>query len=149
MATMASHVAARLVQDTQIVSYTGSRVYAHDIRLDGPDAHPEIVGPYGFLQPHIVVDDAGGGAAPFGPSAAYQDIIHVWIFAESGTTGRTAIEALTARVLVRLHRWQEANTKALLMFATRTGYVADPSPATGAQERLTFSVAGVIAGVST
>lgn len=146
---MASHVAARLVQDTQVASYTANRVYGWDIRLDGPDAHPEVTGPHGFLQPHIVVDDAGGGAATFGPSGAFDDLIHVWIFAEASTTGRTAIEALTARVLVRLHRWQEANTKALLMFATRTGYVADPPPGTGAQERLTFSVSGMIQGVST
>ena len=149
MTTMAGHVAARLVQDTQIVSYVADRVFAWDIRADGPDAHPETRGPFGFLVPHIVVDDQGGTRSPFGAQGTYQDAIGVWVFAEHSVTGRAAIEALTARILIRLHRWQEANTKAQLFFANRTGFIADPPPATGAQEQLRFTVAGTFAGVAT
>lgn len=149
MATMASHVAARLIQDTEIVSYTSDRVYAYDIRADGPDAHPEVYGPYGFTQPTICVDDAGGIAPPFAPSGTYVDRLTIWIFAENSATGRTAMDQLAARIWIRLHRWQEANTKALLLYADRTGFVADPSPFTGAMEQLTFRAAGTLAGVST
>jgi hypothetical protein len=148
MTTMTANVAARLVQDTQIASYVSSRVYSHDIRLDGPESHPEIRGPYGFVLPHIVVDDGGGLKPPFGPPIATLDTIRIWIFAENSSTGRTAIDELYKRVLVRLHRWQEANTKASLFFANRTGFVADPPPGTGAMESMTFTAAGMMIGVS-
>ena len=146
--TLATNVAARLVQDTQIASYTSNRVYDHDIRLDGPDAHPEVRGPYGFVLPHIVVDDGGGIKPPFGPPVALLDTMRIWVFAENSTTGRTAIEELTNRVYIRLHRWQDANTKAVLMFANRVGVVADPPPGTGALESLTYSAARTMLGVS-
>ena len=148
MTTMATHIAARLQQDATVTSLCASRVYDHDVRKAGPEAQV-VEGPFGFTTPYIVVDDSGGLRAPFGPTSAYQDRIRVWIFAENSTTGRSAIEQLTARVLARLHRWQEANTKALVSFADRTGFVADPPPHTGAMDVLTFAVAGVYVGLTT
>jgi hypothetical protein len=148
MTTMTANVAARLVQDTQIASYVSSRVYSHDIRLDGPESHPEVRGPYGFVLPHIVVDDGGGLKSPFSPPGSFLDTIRIWIFAENSSTGRTAIDELMKRVRVRLDRWQEANTKGLLLFSNRTGFVADPPPGTGAMESMTFTAAGMMLGVS-
>ena len=149
MTTMATHIAARLAQDTTIASLCSTRVYEYDIRLDGPDAHPEITGPYGFTLPYIVVDDSGGTQALFGPTSGYIDQPRVWIFAENSTSGRSAIEQVADRARFRLHRWQETNTKALLKYASRTGFQADPPPGTGAMDVLTFSVAGIYTGLTT
>jgi hypothetical protein len=149
MTTMATHVAARLVQDGTIASLCSTRVYDHDIRLDGPDAHPEITGPYGFLLPHIIVDDRGRLHPPFGLHVSLLGQMGVVIIAESSTSGRTALEQLWDRVYLRLHGWQEANTKARFTFdIDSTGYAADPPPDTGAQHVMTFSYAEILAGVS-
>ena len=149
MTTMATHIAGRLAQDATINSVATGGVYDYDIRRDGPEAHPEVTGPYGFLLPHIIVDDVGGTRAVLGPTSGYQDRVSVYLIAEASVNGRASIETLAQRVLVRLHLWQEVNTKAAISYADRTGYVADPPPATGAMEVMTFVVAGVFAGLTT
>jgi hypothetical protein len=149
MTTMAAHVAAFLLQDATITSYTSTRVYSYDIRLDGPDAHPETKGPYGFQLPTIIVDDRGGLTSPLAPSGTFEDNLAAVIVTAGSATERVKMEALTLRVIQKLHRWREQNTKASLFFANRTGLVADPPPATGAIDTVTFTVAGSFIGVST
>jgi hypothetical protein len=148
MVTLATRVKTYLLTDTTIVSAVSDRIYDREIRGAGPDA-PSVLGPSGYTLTHVIIDDAGGGSAPFGPSGAFNDRLNVWILAENSTTGRSQIEALTARIIVKLHRWFEVNGKQQVFFADRTGFVPDPLPDTGAQERLTFSVAGTFAGVAT
>jgi hypothetical protein len=145
--TLAANIRTILLQDTTIVSFTSDRIYDREIRGAGPDA-PVVHDNNGYPLTHLIIDDAGGTAAPLGPSGAYNDRLNVWIIANNTATGRAQIATLTARLIVILHRWQEPNSRAHLTYADRTGFVPDPTPDTGAQERLTFSVAGMIPGVN-
>ena len=148
MTTMASHIATRLQADATVTSICADRVFGHDIRLDGPNA-PDVEDANGFLEPHIIVDDVGGLRPPLGPTSAYQDRVSVYLVAESDATGRAAIETLATRCMALLHRWQEPTTKAVISYADRPGYIADPPPGTGAIFVLTFAVAGIYAGLTT
>lgn len=149
MSTMTELIAAYLLQDATITAHTSTRIYSRDIRTAGPDTPSPF--PYsstGVPEVHLIVDDAGGIAPPFGPSGSYQDQVRVVVIVPNTTAGRSSLDALVQRVKVRLHRWQESSTRALMTFASRTGFVADPPPHLGVQDVLTFSVAGTAIGVS-
>ncbi|MDQ3541385.1 MAG: hypothetical protein M3440_11920 [Chloroflexota bacterium] len=146
MTTLATHIRNILLQDAVVVSNVADRVFDFDIRLAGPDAVSPR-GPAGFLATHIIVDDAGGVAAPLAASGAYLDRVVITIIAEGSATGRQQIEILAQRLRVLLHRWQEPNSKAFLAYSDRSGISPDPPPGTGALERLTFGIAGVTVGI--
>ncbi len=84
-------------------------------------------------------------AAPFGPSGAYQDRLTVWAFGEHNR--RPDIAMLMDRVRVLLHRWQDTDSRALLVFGDRLGYQPDPPPDTGGMDRITCAVNGVAIGI--
>jgi hypothetical protein len=148
MATIATHVKTYLLLDGPVASIVANRVYDTDVRIAGPNATvPTYRTANGFTLSHIIVDDTGGLAAPFGPSGSFIDRLAVYIITPATTTGRAEMETLRNRLMVKLHRWQEANTKALLSYADRTGYQMDPPPMNAGMDVLTFSVAGIAIGV--
>ena len=147
MTTLADRVVTLLKADSAITAICGPRVYPEDVRIAGPDAYPEAKTRAGYWLPTLAVDDGGGVAAPFGPSGAYQDRLTIWAFAEGTTAGRAAIATGLARVAVLLHRWQDIDSRALLVFGDRLGYQPDPPPDTGGMDRITFSVSGITVGI--
>lgn len=151
MNLLTTYLKQYLAQDTTITSYTSTRIYEREIRGAGPEA-ADIYGPNGYVLPTIILNDVGGTGAPLGPQGAYNDRLEVTVIAQNSsdaTKGRPALNALTTRLVQKLHRYQDPTLKAYLTIADRTGFVPDPSPETGAQERLTFAVAGTYAGVAT
>ncbi len=147
MTTLADRVVTILKADSVIAATFAGRAYPEDVRIAGPGAYPEAKTRAGYWLPTLAVDDGGGVAAPFGPSGAYQDRLTIWAFAEGTTAGRAAIATGLARVAVLLHRWQDTDSRALLVFGDRLGYQPDPPPDTGGMDRITFAVNGVAIGV--
>ncbi len=142
--TLADRVVTLLKADSVIAATFAGRAYPEDVRIAGPNAYPEARTPAGYWLPTLAVDDGGGVAAPFGPSGAYQDRLTVWAFGEHNR--RPDIALLMNRVRVLLHRWQDTDSRALLVVSDRLGYQPDPPPDTGGMDRITFAVNGVVVG---
>lgn len=143
--TLADRVVTLLKADATVAGLASTRIYPEDIRAAGPDAHPEAWTATGYWQVTVCVDDAGGVAAPLGPSGSYANRLVVWIFGES--SHRASMETLANRIVALLHRWQDTTTKALLTYGSSTGYQPDPSPQTGALNSITFGVSGIFLGI--
>lgn len=146
MTTLADRVVTLLQADATLTALVSTRIYPEDIRIAGPIAYPETRTATGFWLPTVCVDDAGGPAAPLGPSGSYADLLRVWIFAESNA--RVVMDQITKRVIVLLHRWQDTTTRALLTYGSRTGFQPDPAPQTGALDSITFGVSGIHIGIN-
>ncbi len=145
---LTDNIVTYLMQDTQIVSYTSNRVYPFDVRMAGPGvANPVYTTAEGYLLTSLIVDDSGGVAALNAPSGATRDRLHVWILAESND--RLEVETLADRLLVKLHRYQDPTSKAILTYAERLGIQPDPPASTGILDRITFTVGRMVPGVST
>lgn len=142
--TLSDRVVTLLTNDATVATLATGGVYPEDIRLAGPAAYP-LTREKGFWRPTVCVDDAGGVAAPLGPSGSYADRLVVWVFGESSDRG--VIDQLAQRVIALLHRWQDGTTRAFLVYGSRTGYQPDPAPATGALDSITFGVAGIALGI--
>jgi len=143
--TLADRVVTLLKADSAIAAICGPRVYPEDVRIAGPGAYPEAKTRAGYWLPTLAVDDGGGVAAPFGPSGSYQDRLTVWAFGEHNR--RPDIGVLVFQVFTLLHRWQDTDSRALLVFGDRLGYQPDPPPDTGGMDRITFSVSGITVGI--
>ena len=144
MSTLADRVVLTLTADVTLTTLATGGVFPEDIRLAGPQAYPQTR-QGGFWKPSVCVDDAGGVAAPLGPSGSYADRLVVWVFGES--SDRRVIDQIAQRVIALLHRWQDSTTKALTVYASRTGYQPDPAPATGALDSITFGINGISLGI--
>lgn len=144
--TLADRVVSMLTADAALTALATGGIHPEDIRLAGPQAYP-ATRQGGFWLPTVCVDDAGGVAAPLGPSGSYADRLVIWIFGES--KHRSTMDQIAQKVIALLHWWQDSTTKALMVYGSRTGYQPDPTPATGALDSITFGVSGIALGIRT
>lgn len=142
--TLADRVVTELKADVTLAALVSTRIYPEDIRMAGPTAYPATRNG-GFWLPTICVDDAGGVAAPLGPSGSYADRLVIWVFGES--SARTTMDQIAQRVIALLHWWQDSTTKAITVYGSRVGYQPDPAPQTGALDSITFGVSGIFLGI--
>lgn len=148
MSGLATRVADVFKADAAMVAIAGDRVFDRDIRQAGTRAMTNVYDMNGFLLgPTVSVDDQGGPSNPFGPSGAYDDRLAVWLFADGTPEGRAALDSVTQRVVVLLHRWQDPASKAFLTYANRLGQRDDPPPDSGVIDQVTFRIGGIFPGI--
>lgn len=149
MSTMTELITSYLLQDATITAHTSTRIYSRDVRTAGPDTpSPFPYGSTGVPLVHLIVKYGGGVAPPLGPSGAYQDQVRVSVVVPNTSAGRSSLDQLAQRIPIRLHRWQESSTKALMTRSLIGEPVVDPPPHAGVQQVLTFNVAGVTIGIA-
>lgn len=109
-------IVAALKADTVIRSLTsnGVRVYDHEIRRSGWQAHSEVYDADGVVRTSIAVLNAGSTRSAFGHTAEKEGSVTVAIFGPRTDAGRANVATLTERVQVLMHRWQVPETGAFV-----------------------------------
>lgn len=145
MAVPVDAITATLQADPVLTGLATGGVFDHDLRRSNESLPVDAMGD---VRSVVLVDDAGGGRDPFGPSGMFSDRVMVWFFAPLSRPGRVTIEAMTARTLAILHRWRDPATGTTLFHGDRLGVQATDAPDSSYMDRLTFKVTGVAEGVA-
>lgn len=122
---MIDGIVTALKADATLNAIHAGRVYPYDVRRFGWEAEPGAFGPYGTIQPLIMVDDAGFSRAPFSHTAARRLLVYVWCWASRTTAGRVAVRLMAERVDVLLHGWQDSETGSQVFPTFRLGEQSD------------------------
>jgi len=138
-------IVATLRADAVLVGLAVGGIHDHDLRRSNESLPVDL---HGDVLPVVMVDDAGGGRDPFGPSGMFSDRVMFWVFAPLSRPGRLAVEAITARLLVLLHWWRDPATGTTLFHGDRLGVQATDAPDSSYMDRLTLKVQGVAQGVA-
>lgn len=137
----ASNIVNALKADPGIASLVSDRVYDHDVREAGWEAHPEAFDGDRAVRPLLCVADGGSVRSPFDGPAVVRELIDIYGFVARTPNGRTALATLMGRVEDVLYRWQDPTTGAMLFVSTRSGRVSDGNVTF---DRYTFSAGAVL-----
>lgn len=129
-----------LEADAILVALAEGGIHDRDIRAAGPGSTPGAYGDYGDVKPTLCLIPGPEMPRVFDHPASYVRSVHALAIGPRTDAGRRAIEAILDRTLIRLYRWHDPTTGAVIGNGGRTGRVEDVD---GVMDRLTLTVTGM------